>query len=965
MIRQLSLFLFFFAAFSFHCSAPQKLDKKNQQSAISNSKSESIPQSTIENPNAQHWIESTLQQMTLEEKVGQLFVVFTTSHYMPDDSKRWQELLRYTKEKKVGGFYFSLGGVYEFPIHANRLQRISKIPLMISVDFEWGAGMRISEATTFPRAMALGATRDTNLAYKMGLAIAKEARALGVHQNYSPVVDVNNNPKNPVINTRSFSEDPKLVSAMARAFIRGTQDGNVIATVKHFPGHGGTDSDTHLVLPTINSSRARLDSVELLPFKNAIDAGVHSVMISHIHAAAFDPSENIPATASQNIVTNLLQQEFGFKGLIVTDALAMQAIAKLFSPGETAVRSFLAGADVLLMSPDTDTAIDSVVYAVKSGKIPEERLNHSVRKILRYKHMLGLDTNRFVDIQNVSAIINSSEHKMLAQEIARKSVTVLGNQNNILPLHNVNGKKIVDIVFSDNEDPDEAKELHNALLKRRRIELVRIDPRSNDMEYDDALKKATSADLLICQFDFQMRSGAMSGSLPENMSKLMSKIVGLKKSIVAISTGNPYVAMDFPLVDAYVATFSPSDVSKEAAAEILFGEVAPQGKLPITIPSRYAFGDGVTYPQSVLRYGKPQEAGFNPDSLKKIDAIVENAIADSAFPGAVLLVAKDGVIVHEKAYGRITYEANAPKITTESMFDLASVTKVIATTSAVMRLVDEKKISLNDPIVKYFPAFAQNGKEKITIYNLMVHNSGLPAWRKFYEFCDSPKCVIDSIFATPLVYATGDSMIYSDLGLITMGKLIEKVTKTTLNNYVDSVFFKPLGMNNIMYNPPPQFMERIVPTEVDSFWKKTNVALRGRVHDENAATLGGVSGHAGLFSTASDLVILLQMELNGGTYGGVRFIKEETIKQFTARQSEKSSRGIGWDTKTSDGSFSGKYTSEKTFLHTGFTGTSVVVDPEKKIIVVFLTNRVYPTRANSKLFRVRPAVHNAVYGAMK
>jgi len=353
------------------------------------------------------------------------------------------------------------------------------------------------------------------------------------------------------------------------------------------------------------------------------------------------------------------------------------------------------------------------------------------------------------------------------------------------------------------------------------------------------------------------------------------------------------------------------------------------------------------------------------DSLSPVDSIIETAIADSAFPGAVLLVARNGIVAYEQSYGRFTYDSSSEKMTTDAIFDLASVTKVIAATSAVMRLVEEKKISLQDKVVQYFPAFGQNGKENITIYNLLVHNSGLQAWRKYYEFCDAPQCVLDSIFAAPLVYKTGDSTIYSDLGLITTGKIIEKVTKTTLANYVDSVFFKPLGMKSTMYNPPVELWKRIVPTEIDSFWKRTYVAVRGRVHDENAATLGGISGHAGLFSTASDLSKILQMELNYGIYNGKRYLDSGTIATFIKQQSANSSRAIGWDTRSAENSVSGQFASPQTFLHTGFTGTSVVVDPIKNMIVIFLTNRVYPTRNNQKISYVRPAVHDAVFRALK
>lgn len=952
------IFFLTLSVLSLNCST---VDPSQQKIPSSNK----FLQSSEDNSTFPNWTDSILSTMSLREKVSQMLVIWMSNRYMSYDSEKWKEMERYARDVKVGGFYFSTGGVYEFAVHANKLQKVAKTPLLISVDFEWGAGMRIAQATTFPRAMALAATRDTNLAYKMGKVVAKEARALGVHQNYSPVVDVNNNPKNPVINTRSFGEDPKLVSDFARAFIRGTQEGNVIATVKHFPGHGDTDIDTHLDLPSVRFSGARFDSIELFPFKDAINNGVMTVMVAHIHADAFDGSDSIPATASFNIITKLLKEKMKFGGMIVTDALAMKGMTKLFNPGEAAKRAVKAGADVLLMSPNTDEAIDSIVAAVQRGEISEARIDHSVRKMLDYKQWSGLDTNRFADIDNISHVIAIDPHRDLAKEIARKSITVLGNEENILPLQNLNGKKILDIVFSDTEDPYDARELHDELSKRKRMELVRIDPRSNQMEYDDVLKKAKTADVIICQYMFYTRSEELTGFLPPKISELMNAIVALKKPVIGISTGNPYIVMDFPAIGAYVTTFGPSNVSIEAAAEVLFGEQPARGKLPITIPGRYRYGDGAEYNAIVLREGTPDEAGFNPDSLERVDDVIDRAIADSAFPGAVLLVAKDGIIVHEKAYGKFTYDPYARPVTTDAIYDLASVTKVISTTSAIMKLVEEGKVKLEDPVIKYFPAFGQNGKGKVTLYNLLVHNSGLQAWRKYYEFCDTSQCVLDSIFAAPLVYTTGDSMIYSDLGLITTGKIIERVTGTTLANYVDSMFFKPLGMKNTMYNPPMELWSRVVPTEVDSFWKKTYVAVKGRVHDENAATLGGISGHAGLFSTASDLAKILQMELNYGFYGGKRYFDSATITKFTKQQNGKSSRAIGWDTRSYGRSFSGQFTSPQSFLHTGFTGTSVVVDPEKKIIVVFLTNRVNPTRNTSKIARIRPAVHDVIFKAVK
>ena len=911
------------------------------------------------------WAESTLQRLTLEEKVAQLIFVWSSGRYLPGDSPEWQELVRLTTKRKLGGFIFSIGDVYEYAVQINKLQELAEIPLLIAGDFEYGVGMRVRNSTSFPRAMAVGATRNPAYAYEMGKATAREGRALGVHQNYAPTIDVNNNPKNPVINTRAFGDDVKLVTAMGAAFVKGTQDGGMIATVKHFPGHGDTDVDTHLGLTTLSFDRKRLDAVELAPYRGAFEAGAMSVMVGHIAVPKIDTGIGVPATVSPNITTALLQNAMKFSGLIVTDAMQMRGVSTRYEPGEAAVLALKAGTDLVLMPVDVDIAIDAVVAAVKRGELTEERINHSVRKLLEIKQKFNLHYSRLIDVGRVGEIVNSTEHRLLALNIARDAVTVLGNKNTVLPLSKVDGRRVLDVVISDTENPSDGRGFHGMLRERNPgIDFIRIDPRSNALEYEAVVTKASTAELLIVQLHLYTRSGEMTGFVQKEQRELVNKLLKLGKPNVLISFGNPYVVMEFPGTDAYVCGYSNAEAMQQAVVEVLYGESPARGKLPITIPGVYKFGDGVEYATLALRNGMPEEAGFNRNELLAVDGIVNAAVKDSAFPGAVLLVAKDGIVVHEKAYGAYDYGVYSKRIDAKTIYDLASVTKVLVTTSAVMRLVDEGKLSLEDPVVKHVPQFGQKGKEQVTVYNLMVHNSGLPAWRRFYDFCTTPECVVDSIFATPLSFRTGDTTVYSDLGLITMGKVIEKLSGTTLDRFVDSVFFKPLGMSNTMFNPPQKLWSRIAPTEVDTFWQRTGVAVRGRVHDENCATLGGVSGHAGLFSTASDISILMQMLLNGGTYGGKRYLNEATIEKFTTRQSAQSTRGIGWDMKNPGRSWAGSLLSDKTFLHTGFTGTSVAADPEKNLIVVFLTNRVHPTRNTSKIFQVRPAVHDAVARAL-
>jgi len=911
------------------------------------------------------WVVNVLAKMSLEEKAAQVVFARAEGSYLSSDDERWQLMERLAREHKIGGFVLFAGDVYEYAVHANKLQAISQLPLLIGADFEFGAAMRVRRATLFPRAMLVGATRNPDYAYRMGRAVGREARALGVHQVYAPVVDVNNNPQNPVINTRSFGENPRLVSDMGVAFVRGLQEEGVIATAKHFPGHGDTGIDSHLDLPILNFSRERLDSIELAGFRRVIQNGVLSVMVAHLAIPALEPSRGVPATLSHNITTKILRDELGFEGLVVTDAMEMRGLARGFSNAEAAVLAIKAGADAVLLPLDVERAIEALVEAVRRGTITESRLDGSVCRILSLKENLGLHKDRFVPLDNIFKVVGIGDHKKLSQIIARDGVTLLQNKRDLLPLPRNQRRKILSISLSDVEDPSVGN-LFRSLAARRTygIQHVRVDPRTTSSEYDALLQRAAASDIILLHLYVKTRSGENTGTLQNQHAQFIANLLKLGKKTSVISFGNPYIVGDMRSADAILLGYSEADVVVEAAVEILFGEADARGKLPITIPPAFAYGAGVELKKSTLRESDQLIVGLSEERFADLDAVVERAIRDSAFPGAALAVVKDGVLAYHKAYGRYDYDPFSESITTETIFDVASLTKVVATTNAIMRLVEERALNLEDPVAQYVPEFAQNGKEKIAIYNLLVHNSGLPAWRKFYEFCNTPQAVLDSVFATSLAYPTGDSTAYSDLGFITLGKLVERVTGSSLDRYVDSVFFKPLNMAGTMFNPPAALLSRIAPTEVDSFWQRTNLPVRGRVHDENAAVLGGVSGHAGLFSTAGDLAILMQVLMNDGAYGPDRYLSGEIIRAFTKRQSSASTRAIGWDTRNPVRSWSGSLLSNRTFLHTGFTGTSIAADPERNLVVVFLTNRVYPTRSNTKIFDIRPRVHDAVVRAL-
>ncbi len=925
----------------------------------------------------ENWVDSVMATMTLEQKVGQMVMVGVFGQYYSQQSDEFARLVRLVQEKHVGGFILWQGDVYEAAVRLNTLQGLSRLPLLVSADFERGVAMRIRRGTPFPDAMAIGATRNSRYAYEIGRAIAREARAIGVHQNYAPVADVNTNPLNPVINTRSFGSDPAIVHEMVSAFIRGTTDGGVLSTAKHFPGHGDTGTDSHLELPRIPFARDRLDSIELAPFRTAIQAGAQSVMIAHLAVPALDPSRLLPSSLSPAIITGVLQRELGFEGLVVTDAMDMRGVTRGYSPGKASVMAVKAGVDIVLMPPDEEAAFSALIAAARSGEITEGRLDRSVRKILAVKQNLGLDTLRTVDINAISTQVGTRAHWRLARDVARHSITLLKNNRTLLPLQTPIRKRIVSVVLTDT--PDGRVDINRAsnsgtgelpgayfhqLLQRKngQIDTYRLSPSSNIIDIDAALARVKRADLLLLPVHVKVRTSSGKIDLPQGLQPFLKKVKESGIPTVVMLFGNPYLAGTLGWADAIVCAYGDNEPLVEATVEAIFAESGICGKLPIEIADYFALGSGTSCPKDRLRWDDPSVAGFDPERLLALDSIIEHAIRDSAFPAAQLAVVRDGILVYNKPFGTYTYDSSLRPIDYTTVFDLASVSKVIGTTSAVMKLFDQGRIALDDSVGTYLPQFREGPKSAITIRHLIRHRAGFPPFRRFFLMCSTAEEALDSIYATPLVAVPGDTTIYSDIGMITMGKVVEKITGMPLSEFVQNEFFLPLGMKNTMYNPPADIHDRVAPTEIDTLWRKALVC--GQVHDENAALLGGVAGHAGLFSTASDLAIYMQMLLNKGTYGGIRFLKESTVIEFTRKYVQGQDRYLGWDMKSVLGSSAGSLFSPSSFGHTGFTGTSIWTDPERKLSVILLTNRVHPTRANLKIARIRPAVHDAVVRAI-
>jgi beta-N-acetylhexosaminidase len=942
-------------------------------------------------PTANQWVESTLRKMSLDEKVGQL--IFATYHgsFTPTDAPAYQKMLHDVKDLHVGGFITvtqmsPLGIVksqaYPTAVLTNQLQAKSKLPLLIGADFERGAAMRLDEGTSFPTAMALAAAGNPQDAYTMGKITALEARAVGIQWIYAPVADVNNNPGNPIINTRSFGEDPVRVAEFVSAFVHGVEENGGLATAKHFPGHGDTAADSHLDLPVIRADRERLERVELVPFRAAIAAGTGSVMTGHLSIPALEPGPDTPATLSSSILTGLLRKELGFEGLVVTDAMDMGGITVRFAPGEAAVRAVAAGADALLMPPEPDAAFEALRTAVKSGRISRERLEASVRRILQAKARLALNKNRFVDINAINQKLGSVAWEREAQDISDRGTTLLRDTPHRLPLDRMKPSRALLLAFYADPEPYPGEDLERELRARfDAVTTLRADTRFVNASMLK-LPAPDSYDVAILALFVRVSDRKGNVDVPAEQAELAQQLYKTGKPVITVGFGSPYLIEKFSQAETWLATFGISDVAQISVARALFGEIPVRGHLPVTVPGvNLTAGFGIELPANPMTM---QSMDVRSEArLQPAYDLIEKGIKEKAFPGATLAVGYRGkVAIH--AFGKLSYAADAPDVATKTMYDIASLTKVVATTTLVEKLVEGDfpvPVDLDAKIERYLPEwtagkipekglqnlFRENAadlewRHKVTVRHLLTHTSGLPAFKEYWRTSRSKQDTLARIFAEPLEYEPGTREVYSDLGIILLAEIIERLTGRTLDDLAKSCIFAPLGMKDTMFRPPKNLWPRIAPTEVDN--QLRHRLVEGEVHDENAFVIGGVSGHAGVFSTAPDLAAFCQMILNGGIYAHQRILRQSTIAQFTTpQQLSGGTRTLGWAVPTEGGS-SGHYFSAHSFGHTGFTGTSIWIDPDRQLFVVLLTNRVHPTRENTKIAEVRPALHDAVMQAL-
>jgi beta-glucosidase-like glycosyl hydrolase/CubicO group peptidase (beta-lactamase class C family) len=940
------------------------------------------------------WVDSVFNSLTPDQRLGQLFMVAAFSN---KDENSYQKIDKLVRDYNIGGLMFLQGTPYRQAVLTNRYQSLAKVPLLISMDAEWGLSMRLDSSMYFARQMTLGAIEDEKYTYLMGKEIALKMKRLGMHISFSPDMDVNVNPLNPVIGNRSFGESKEQVTRRGIAYLKGLQDNGIIAVAKHFPGHGNTDTDSHLALPIITANLAQLEETELYPFKKSFEAGVMGVMVAHLYIPQIDSTLNTASTLSKPLVTGILKEKMGYKGLIFTDALNMKGVSSFYKPGEVDVLALLAGNDILLFSEDVPTAITKINEAIAAGKITQEDLDERVKKVLRAKYFAGLNHYKPIETKNITAEIDRPLASVIQQEIYENAVTVVKNKGNLLPFRKLDTISFASVTIGIAADNQFSRTLDNYAPFSKLNVPDRFAP---DSIFNKLYTKLEGKDVILISIHGMNNTPAKDFGIGEGTRNFIKNLqLKNKAKVVVCVMGNAYSLKYFDTSEWLVCGFEDNLVSQNVVPQVLFGALPAKGKLPITASAELKMGMGIQTPSlNRLRYGVPESVGMDSKMLNNIDNIALEAIAYAATPGCQVLVVKEGTVVFKKAYGHYTYD-KTQQVNDYTLYDIASVTKVASTLQAIMYLKDQGKINLDLPISTYLPELKGTNKANMLIRDILIHQAGLqpylPFWKRtvgdslklsnlFYakaQSPDFPKSVTPEIFAAKTMedslwnWTIKSRLIskkagalkyeykYSDLGFFIMKKLAERVLKQNLADFMDQNFYAPLGLTTMTYNPLQKFpRERIAPTEQDKYFR--NSLVWGTVHDQMAAMAGGVAGHAGLFSNANDLAVVMQMDLQNGNYGGRKYFKNKVVQEFSKRQNKENRRGLGWDKMDPAGNGpTSDLANITTFGHSGFTGTCAWVDPINKIVYIFLSNRVYPDAENNKLvkYNIRTRIHDVIY----
>lgn len=940
------------------------------------------------------WVDSVYNSLNWEERVGQLMMVRANQPNQAYDERIESYIRRYN----IGGVTFFKNKAREQVLQTNRWQQTAKTPLLISIDAEWGLAMRIPGTVSYPLQMTLGAVQDNNLIYQMGLQIAEQCQSMGIHMNFAPVADVNNNPDNPVIGMRSFGDRTQPVAEKAMAYANGLREGKIIATAKHFPGHGDTKTDSHYALPVILHSRAHLDSIELQPFREMIHQGVEGIMIAHLQIPALDNTDQTPTTLSYKVVTELLKNELGFKGLIVTDGLDMKGVTSVQTPGMVELKALLAGNDVLLLPENVPIAVTTILEAMKENPVIEERIEESCKKILHYKFHAGLNQYRPVIPELVEKSLQQKRYYQLADQLFEASVTMLRNEEQTLPLKKSASKRALLTIGYENasvmkETLEDSQIPVWCFQLARNADISQVSKLEKELAAFDEIIVSIENTNILAQRNFGIEKAAID---------LVNKLAENKKIILNIFA-SPYALDLFQLNSNYKAIvigYQDRKEAKKAVAAVLTGSKSAQGKLAVDLKSGFKAGSGLTMHTESPSLGTYPMASIKlPEQYEKqIDSIAHAGIKKKAYPGCQIVALLDGKILYKKNFGFLTYDSTET-VSDSTIYDLASLTKILASTLGVMKLYEEEKLRLDKSLGDYFPYLLDTDKSAIRLMDILSHQSGFDGWIPYYlqtinkEGFDSsiyrhemspefPLRVAESLYINraykhKLFHEIALSPMkkkeyrYSDLGFYFIPDIIALTTNEEFDLYLDRVFYRPMGLQHMVFRPLSRFPQnRIAPTEDDKEFRKC--LLRGTVHDQGAALLGGVSGHAGLFGNATEVSMIMQMLLNKGQLHEKQLLKPETIEYFTTAHFTQNDnrRGIGFDKPPLDPTDKNRSiamaASMQSYGHSGFTGTLAWADPQNGLVFVFLSNRVNPDAKVNRLAKldIRSNIHELLYEAV-
>uniref|UniRef100_UPI004049DC16 glycoside hydrolase family 3 N-terminal domain-containing protein n=1 Tax=Flavobacterium sp. TaxID=239 RepID=UPI004049DC16 len=936
---------------------------------------------------AQKWVDSVYNQMSLLEKIGQLFMV---AAYSNKDSIHENSVNDLVVSQHIGGLIFFQGGPIRQAKLTNRFQKSAKLPLLIGIDAEWGLSMRLDSTFRYPWNMTLGAVQDLGLIEQMGIQMGQQSKRMGIHFTFAPVVDINTNPKNPIIGTRSYGEDKFNVSNHALAYMKGIQSTGVFATAKHFPGHGDTENDSHYTLPTVSFSKERIQDVELFPYKNLINNGLASIMVAHLNVPALEAQNNVPSSISASIVTDLLKKDLHFNGLIFTDALNMKAASNFKAAGEIDLAAFLAGNDVLLFSENVASGIQKITEAYENQEVSEERLAYSVKKILQYKFKAGLHKRKAIQLNHLFEDLNQEEFENLNTQLFQSAQTVLKNKKDFLPISDFKKEKIAYIKMGDDVN-DTFLEYLNYFTEVTEVE---------DASLDRLIQKLKPFTKVI--IGYHKADGAWKKHDLKDKELVWLYEIAREKDIVFASFAKPYSLMDFDTFENFEAillSYQNHPLSQMAAAQVIFGSLEAQGKIPVTINEAMTVGLGLnTKPINRLGFANPISVGMNPNVLSKIDSVANYAIAHKLTPGMQILVARKGKVIYQKSFGHQTYDSISPSVNNQQLYDVASLTKIISTLPLAMQLYDAKHFNFQTTLGQMLPEFKNSDKKNITFKELLSHYARLQAWEPFYKstldslnkpsskyyqsyFSDqysnqvAETLYISKTYEDSIIQKIVKSKLlpkkeykYSDFTFIILKRYIEKITGKSLDVLAEKNLYVSLGANSTLYNPLKKFdMSQMAPTEDDNYYRYQTI--QGYVHDMTAAMQGGVGGHAGIFSNSMDVAKIMQLFLQKGNYGGIQYFSEKAFNDFnTCYFCEKGNRrGIGFDKPQLEksGPTCG-CASMTSFGHTGFTGTMAWADPEHELVYVFLSNRTFPSSAVNNLSKenIRENIQQIIYDAI-